>query len=77
MSASAASAPASETAPAEAVAAEAALEQRFATWVAKFRGSALEAGIDETTLRSALDGVQYLPRVIELDRAQPEFTRTT
>ena len=34
------------------------------------------AGIDEATLRVAFDDVQYLPRVVELDRAQPEFTRT-
>ncbi|BEP34000.1 lytic murein transglycosylase [Variovorax sp. V59] len=27
-------------------------------------------------MRSAFDQVQFLPRVIELDRAQPEFTRT-
>lgn len=35
----------------------------------------LAAGIDEATLRVAFDDVQYLPRVVELDRAQPEFTR--
>ena len=28
------------------------------------------------TLRAALGEVRYLPHVIELDRAQPEFTRT-
>jgi lytic murein transglycosylase len=33
-------------------------------------------GIDEATLRAAFDDVHYLPRVVELDRAQPEFTRT-
>jgi lytic murein transglycosylase len=32
-------------------------------------------GISESTLRDAFDSVQYLPRVIELDRAQPEFVR--
>jgi len=55
---------------------DAALRQGFARWVADFRASARAAGITEATLRSALDDVQYLPRVIELDRAQPEFTRT-
>jgi len=40
-----------------------------------FRASARAAGIDETTLSAAFDDVQYLPRVVELDRAQPEFTR--
>jgi len=40
-----------------------------------FRAAASAAGIGEPTLHSALDGVRYLPRVVELDRAQPEFTR--
>ena len=39
------------------------------------RTSARAAGIDEATLRIAFDEVRYLPRVVELDRAQPEFTR--
>jgi len=52
------------------------IEQRFAAWVAAFRGEARSAGIDEATLAAAFDEVQYLPRVVELDRAQPEFTRT-
>ncbi len=52
------------------------LQQRFAAWVAAFRDTARAAGIDETTLHAAFDGVQYLPRVVELDRTQPEFTRT-
>lgn len=55
---------------------EAALRQGFARWVAGFRASARAAGIDEATLRAAFDDVQYLPRVVEQDRAQPEFTRT-
>ena len=53
-----------------------ALQQGFARWVATLRDGARAAGIDEATLRDALDDVHYLPRVIELDRAQPEFTRT-
>jgi membrane-bound lytic murein transglycosylase B len=55
---------------------EAALRQGFARWVAGFRASARAAGIDEATLHAAFDDVQYLPRVVEQDRAQPEFTRT-
>jgi len=51
-------------------------QRRFADWVAGLRESARAAGIDETTLRLALDDVQYLPQLIERDRAQPEFTRT-
>ena len=48
----------------------------FAVWVDNFRASARAEGITDATLRAALDGVQELPRVVELDRAQPEFTRT-
>ncbi len=49
--------------------------QDFAQWIANFRRSARAAGIDDSTLQNAFDGVHYLPRVIALDRAQPEFTR--
>jgi len=62
--------------PAQASPDDATPEQGFARWVAAFRASALAAGIDEATLRVAFDDVRYLPRVVELDRAQPEFTRT-
>jgi lytic murein transglycosylase len=55
---------------------DAAVEQRFAKWIADFRTTARAEGISDATLKSAFDQVQYLPRVIELDRAQPEFTRT-
>ena len=55
---------------------DAALQQAFARWVANFRASARAAGIDDATLDVAFADVQYVPRVVELDRAQPEFTRT-
>jgi len=55
---------------------EVALQQRFADWVMAFRATARVAGIDEETLRVAFADVHYLPRVVELDRAQPEFLRT-
>nr|WP_315208023.1 lytic murein transglycosylase [uncultured Albidiferax sp.] len=48
----------------------------FARWVADFRATARAAGIAEATLQAALDPVQELPQVVQLDRAQPEFTRT-
>lgn len=54
---------------------DAALKARFASWIAAFRAEARAAGIGEATLRAAFDDVQYLPRVVELDRAQPEFVR--
>lgn len=62
--------------PAEAATDEAALQQRFARWVDGLRATARAAGIGEATLQAALDGAHYLPRVVEQDRAQPEFTRT-
>ena len=51
------------------------LEQGFVRWIADFRASARSAGISDATLRLAFDNVHYLPRVVELDGAQPEFTR--
>jgi lytic murein transglycosylase len=62
--------------PARAGADEPALQQGFARWVADFRDSARAAGIGDATLQAAFGNVQYLPRVVELDRSQPEFTRT-
>ena len=50
--------------------------EKFARWVAGASADARQAGIDSATLHSAFDKVRFLPRVIELDRAQPEFTRT-
>ena len=55
---------------------DASLQQAFAAWVANFRATARTAGIGDETLRAAFSEVRYLPRVVELDRAQPEFTRT-
>lgn len=64
------------TAPGAAGADDAAVEQRFAKWISDLRATARAEGISDATLKSAFDQIQYLPRVIELDRAQPEFTRT-
>jgi len=49
--------------------------QKFARWVAEFSTIARAAGIDEATLHIAFDNVRFVPRIIELDQAQPEFTR--
>ncbi|MDM0106311.1 lytic murein transglycosylase [Variovorax sp. J22R24] len=62
--------------PPPAAASDAESGQGFAQWVAAFRTTARAEGISEATLNAALGNVQFLPRVIELDRAQPEFTRT-
>jgi membrane-bound lytic murein transglycosylase B len=47
----------------------------FQAWLREFRAEARRAGISDRTA-SALDGIAPIPRVIELDRAQPETTRT-
>ena len=48
----------------------------FAAWVAAFAREAEAAGIRPETIRQALGPAQLQTRVIELDGAQPEFTRT-
>ena len=48
----------------------------FAEWLEGLRSEALERGIRAETLDAALAGVEPIPRVIELDRRQPEFTLT-
>ena len=53
-----------------------AAEQPFDDWLADLRAEARESGISEGTLDAALSGAQPIPRVIELDRSQPEFTLT-
>jgi membrane-bound lytic murein transglycosylase B len=61
-------------------------QQRFTAWLLGFSASARAAGIteatlraaslDEATLRAGSSDVRYLPRIVELDRSQPEFTRS-
>jgi membrane-bound lytic murein transglycosylase B len=53
-----------------------AAEADFPTWLAGVKEDALAAGIHQTTVDLALDGLQPIPRVIELDRRQPESTAT-
>lgn len=49
----------------------------FAQWLKDFRSEARVAGISEKTLKAALDDVsEPIPRVVELDRKQPESTIT-
>jgi len=48
----------------------------FGQWLQELRRQALDDGISAATLDGALIGVRPIPRVIELDRAQPEFKRT-
>ena len=51
-------------------------DQPFEKWLVEFRAEARGVGISGATLDAALAGIQPLPRVIELDRSQPEFTLT-
>jgi peptidoglycan lytic transglycosylase B len=53
-----------------------AVEEDFATWLTGLRRDALAAGIRPATLDRALAGIEPIPRVIELDRKQPESTIT-
>ena len=48
----------------------------FPTWVQSMRQDALTQGISATTFDTAFAGVQPIPRIIELDHAQPETTLT-
>lgn len=50
--------------------------QDFASWLDGVRAEALAKGIRAQLLDKALADVQPLPRVLELDRKQPEFTLT-
>ena len=61
--------------PVSVVADDSAHSQKFARWVSQFRAVARAAGISEATLDLAFANVRFIPRVIELDRRQPEFTR--
>lgn len=51
-------------------------ERDFATWLQELRADAMTLGIRAQTLDATLTGLRPLPRVIELDRKQPEETLT-
>ncbi len=51
-------------------------EIEFDAWLADFRAEAVEAGVSPTVLDTAFKDIKPIPRVIELDRKQPEFTQT-
>jgi membrane-bound lytic murein transglycosylase B len=48
----------------------------FPSWLQALRSDALAGGVRAQTLDAALANVQPIPRIIELDRKQPEFTVT-
>ncbi len=51
-------------------------EQSFADWLDGVKREARAARISESTIETALAGIAPIPRIIELDRRQPEFTQT-
>lgn len=51
-------------------------QKDFASFIKELEADAVTRGISADTARLALDGVQHIDRVIELDRKQPEFTFT-
>lgn len=51
-------------------------DEGLADWLEQLRADARSEGISEATLDAALTNVALIPRVIELDRKQPEFTLT-
>lgn len=55
---------------------EAPIDPDFSRWLAGVREEALKKGIRAATLDQALAGLKPIPRVIELDRNQPEFKLT-
>ena len=48
----------------------------FNTWLESFKKDAIKAGISSSTIDENLTNVKLIPRVVELDRKQPEFTLT-
>lgn len=48
----------------------------FAVWLNQFRQDADQQGLTGPEVRQALGNAQFLPRVIELDRKQPEGSMT-
>lgn len=48
----------------------------FSTWLKNFRVEAAQIGISQNTLNAALTNVTAIPKVIELDRKQPEHKIT-
>lgn len=49
---------------------------KFAAWLRGVRAEATRAGVDQATLDAALEGIEEIPRVLELARNQPEFKMT-
>jgi membrane-bound lytic murein transglycosylase B len=62
--------------PEPAAPSQAALTPEFSAWLDGVRQESLQRGLKQATIDAALTGLVPIPRVIELDRKQPEFTLT-
>lgn len=51
-------------------------DRDFAAWLQNFKAEAESAGISRQTLDSELSGIAPLPKIIRLDRHQPEARKT-
>lgn len=51
-------------------------DAEFEVWLNGVRKDAAAAGVSRATIEAALTGLAPIERVLELDRKQPEFTRT-
>ena len=56
--------------------AQAAEQKDLTAWLKELRSEALAKGIHAETFDQAFTGFKPIPRIIELDRRQPEFTMT-
>jgi membrane-bound lytic murein transglycosylase B len=52
-------------------------EESFNEWLKKFKITALENNISESTFDMAMSDIVFLPKVIKYDRFQPEFYEDT
>ena len=51
-----------------------AIADTFNSWLVSFKQEAHSQGVSKKTLNNAFVGIKFIPRVVELDRKQPEFT---
>lgn len=51
-------------------------DEDFALWLQELKKEAIESGIAKPTVDAVIQHIDYIPGVIKLDRAQPEFIST-
>tara|TARA_B110001452_G_C15173859_1_gene407920 strand:- start:206 stop:1207 length:1002 start_codon:yes stop_codon:yes gene_type:complete len=52
-------------------------DDEFNSWIDKFKKKAISTGISKSVVDEFMSDVQFLPKVIEYDRYQPEFYEDT